>query len=107
MTTIIRQSSADNRQPEPNHGVEPLNTKRPPRRRSELRLTTDSASPMTSVAGSVSAPGAKIVVDGLNLWFGSNHVLKNVCFSIPPNAVTAIMGPSGCGKSTCSAPSTG
>ncbi len=42
----------------------------------------------------------KIVVDGLNLWFGSNHVLKNVCFSIPPNAVTAIMGPSGCGKST-------
>ena len=43
---------------------------------------------------------AKIVVDSLNLWFGSNHVLKNVCFSIPPNAVTAIMGPSGCGKST-------
>ncbi|MEO0078276.1 MAG: phosphate ABC transporter ATP-binding protein PstB [candidate division WOR-3 bacterium] len=42
----------------------------------------------------------KIVIDGLNLWFGSNHVLKNVCFSIPPNAVTAIMGPSGCGKST-------
>jgi phosphate transport system ATP-binding protein len=43
---------------------------------------------------------AKIVVDGLNLWFGSNHVLKNVSFSMPPNAVTAIMGPSGCGKST-------
>jgi phosphate transport system ATP-binding protein len=42
----------------------------------------------------------KIQIDGLNLWFGANHVLKNVCFSIPPNAVTAIMGPSGCGKST-------
>jgi phosphate transport system ATP-binding protein len=43
---------------------------------------------------------AKITVEGLNLWFGSNHVLKNVCFSIPDHAVTAIMGPSGCGKST-------
>ncbi len=42
----------------------------------------------------------KIVVDSLNLWFGSNHVLKSICFSIPANAVTAIMGPSGCGKST-------
>jgi spermidine/putrescine transport system ATP-binding protein len=100
MTTIIRQSSVDNGQPEPDHGIGSLSTQRPPRMGSELRLTTDSSSPVASVAGSVSAPGAKIVVDGLNLWFGSNHVLKNVCFSIPPNAVTAIMGPSGCGKST-------
>jgi phosphate transport system ATP-binding protein len=36
----------------------------------------------------------------LNLWFGTNHVLKDVSLDIPPNAVTAIMGPSGCGKST-------
>src|SRR5512136_163360 len=42
----------------------------------------------------------KIAVDKLNLWFGDNHVLKDVSFAIPPNAVTAIMGPSGCGKST-------
>jgi phosphate transport system ATP-binding protein len=45
-------------------------------------------------------PEPKIVVDKLNLWFGANHVLKDVTFDIPPNAVTAIMGPSGCGKST-------
>ncbi len=42
----------------------------------------------------------KIAVEKLNLWFGDNHVLKDVSFAIPPNAVTAIMGPSGCGKST-------
>jgi phosphate transport system ATP-binding protein len=42
----------------------------------------------------------KIAVDKLNLWFGDNHVLRDVSFSVPPNAVTAIMGPSGCGKST-------
>ncbi|MBM3313186.1 phosphate ABC transporter ATP-binding protein [candidate division WOR-3 bacterium] len=45
-------------------------------------------------------PESKIAIDKLNLWFGSNHVLKDVTFDIPPNAVTAIMGPSGCGKST-------
>ena len=43
---------------------------------------------------------SKIAVDKLNLWFSDNHVLKDVTFAIPANAVTAIMGPSGCGKST-------
>ncbi|MEO0080901.1 MAG: phosphate ABC transporter ATP-binding protein PstB [candidate division WOR-3 bacterium] len=42
----------------------------------------------------------RIAVENLNLWFGTNHVLKDVTFRIPTNAVTAIMGPSGCGKST-------
>ncbi len=36
----------------------------------------------------------------LNVWFASNHVLRNVSLEIPPKAVTAIIGPSGCGKST-------
>ncbi len=43
---------------------------------------------------------SKIAIENLNLWFGSNHVLKDVTFAVPANAVTAIMGPSGCGKST-------
>jgi len=43
---------------------------------------------------------SKIAIEKLNLWFGDNHVLKDVTFGIPANAVTAIMGPSGCGKST-------
>ncbi|MBD8015702.1 phosphate ABC transporter ATP-binding protein [Planococcus sp. Sa1BUA13] len=36
----------------------------------------------------------------LNLWYGSNHALKNIDLEIMENEVTAIIGPSGCGKST-------
>lgn len=43
---------------------------------------------------------ARIVVDSLNVHFGDNHALKDVCLTIPTNAITAIIGPSGCGKST-------
>ena len=36
----------------------------------------------------------------LNLWYGTNHALKNIDLDIMENEVTAIIGPSGCGKST-------
>lgn len=39
-------------------------------------------------------------MNDLNLWYGDNHALKNINFSIRKNEVTAIIGPSGCGKST-------
>lgn len=42
----------------------------------------------------------KIDIRGLNVWFGSNHVLKNIKIGFRPIAVTAVMGPSGCGKTT-------
>jgi len=42
----------------------------------------------------------KIATYNLNLWFGKNHVLKNMNMQIEENKVTAIIGPSGCGKST-------
>lgn len=42
----------------------------------------------------------KISTKNLNLWFGTNHVLKNVSVSIKKNKITAIIGPSGCGKTT-------
>ena len=42
----------------------------------------------------------KIQTRKFNLWFKSNHVLKDIDIEIKENAVTAIMGPSGCGKST-------
>lgn len=41
-----------------------------------------------------------IVVENLNVWYGSNQVLKNVNLEIPDKKVTAIIGPSGCGKTT-------
>ncbi len=36
----------------------------------------------------------------LNVYYGSNHVIKGVNLKIPEKGVFALMGPSGCGKST-------
>lgn len=41
-----------------------------------------------------------IKADGLNLWYGETHALKEINISIPENSITALIGPSGCGKST-------
>jgi phosphate transport system ATP-binding protein len=42
----------------------------------------------------------KIEFDDFHLWYGDNHVLRDIDIEIQSNMVTAIMGPSGCGKST-------
>lgn len=42
----------------------------------------------------------KIETKKLNLYYGTNHALKDIDMQIRPNAVTAFIGPSGCGKST-------
>jgi phosphate transport system ATP-binding protein len=36
----------------------------------------------------------------VNVYYGDNHVLKDISLSIKENTVTAFIGPSGCGKST-------
>ena len=43
---------------------------------------------------------SKIVVKGLDLWYGRSQALIDINLSIPERSVTAIIGPSGCGKST-------
>lgn len=42
----------------------------------------------------------KISARGLDLFYGSNHALKDVNMDIAANKITAFIGPSGCGKST-------
>jgi len=42
----------------------------------------------------------KICIKNLNLYYGTNHALKDVTMNIRPNKITAFVGPSGCGKST-------
>lgn len=42
----------------------------------------------------------KITIEKLNLFYGSNHALKDIDMRIRAHAVTALIGPSGCGKST-------
>lgn len=42
----------------------------------------------------------KIHTHNLNLFYGSNHALKNISIDIDENKITSLIGPSGCGKST-------
>jgi phosphate transport system ATP-binding protein len=39
-------------------------------------------------------------VQGLNVYAGKHHILKNINLEIPKNKVTVLLGPSGCGKTT-------
>ncbi len=41
-----------------------------------------------------------IKAEHLNLWYGTNHALKNVNIGLPERQISALIGPSGCGKST-------
>lgn len=42
----------------------------------------------------------KISTKNVNVYYGSNHVIKDVSLDIFSNEVVAFIGPSGCGKST-------
>lgn len=41
-----------------------------------------------------------ITTEHLNLWYDTNHALKDINIKIPQKNITALIGPSGCGKST-------
>lgn len=41
-----------------------------------------------------------ILAEDVNVYYGNNHVLKDINLAIKENTVTAFIGPSGCGKST-------
>jgi len=41
-----------------------------------------------------------ISIQGLNVFYGERHVLKDITVDIPERRITAIIGPSGCGKTT-------
>lgn len=45
-------------------------------------------------------PPAKIVVRGLNFFYGAHQALFDNHLEVPADCVTSIIGPSGCGKST-------
>ena len=48
----------------------------------------------------VERPESKIVVRGLDFYYGKFHALHGINIEIPKQRVTAFIGPSGCGKST-------
>ena len=61
---------------------------------SDIRAAT------ASVASNKGVQNDKIVVRGLNFYYGTSCALKNVNVSLRDRKVTAFIGPSGCGKST-------
>ena len=55
---------------------------------------------MQSARAEAVAAEVKMGVEGLDLYYGEFHALKDVTLDFPKNEVTALIGPSGCGKST-------
>ena len=44
--------------------------------------------------------GTLVRLEGINKWFGENHVLRDVDMAVNPQDVLVVIGPSGSGKST-------
>ena len=55
---------------------------------------------MTGAGAEEGTGTAAIEVRGFSFSYGTRQALKDITFSVPARAVTAIIGPSGCGKST-------
>ena len=54
---------------------------------------------MNAIAA-ISTPALAVDIEGVNLSYGPNHVLKDVNLTIQPGEFFAFLGPSGCGKTT-------
>jgi phosphate transport system ATP-binding protein len=63
-----------------------------------------TASPPATSSPEQSRPAdagvAKLVLEGVNFWYGARQAIFDVSLSVPAQRVTALIGPSGCGKST-------
>jgi len=65
------------------------------------RLDTPIDTAVASASNDLpTGPDNRIVVENLNIYYGSFLAVKDVNMVIEPRSVTALIGPSGCGKST-------
>jgi phosphate transport system ATP-binding protein len=53
-----------------------------------------------AIQGGEREPAYAITTNGLNIYYGSFHAVRDVGLSIERNKITSMIGPSGCGKST-------
>ena len=63
----------------------------------------ENAQPVAVEKVAERAPGTDMIrmrVEGLSVYYGKLHAVKQVNLSIRTNKATALIGPSGCGKST-------
>ena len=66
-----------------------------------MSLSSESmrqAVPEAVVSESKALP--KVQIRGVNFFYGTHQVLRNVSMDVPALKVTALIGPSGCGKTT-------
>jgi phosphate transport system ATP-binding protein len=64
-----------------------------------LAATANNAT-ATAPGDRPTGPDNRIVVEDLNIYYGSFLAVRDVNMVIEPRSVTALIGPSGCGKST-------
>jgi phosphate transport system ATP-binding protein len=50
--------------------------------------------------GDITSPSPRMVCRDVNVWYDTNHAIRDVSLDIGCNEVIAMIGPSGCGKST-------
>jgi len=55
---------------------------------------------MTEHTSKTRTQAAGVSIENVNLYFGNNHVLKDVSLAIEPGEFFTFLGPSGCGKTT-------
>ncbi len=55
---------------------------------------------MRLIERAVDMNNTKISAQGVQVWYGTTHAIKDVNVQIADKTVTAFIGPSGCGKST-------
>ncbi len=86
---------------------DPMNTKDPPVRNQELRMTQNAFGPRPRREDDAARPsadeeGPRAVIQSkdFSLYYGPKAGVKDITMDIYPESVTAIIGPSGCGKST-------
>ena len=64
-----------------------------------IRMGSDNMQVQAAAAPAVAARD-KVVIKGLNFYYGQAKALKDVTLSLRAGKVTSFIGPSGCGKST-------